>query len=119
MDIFTEPKAINEFAEYRMWLHVWADDGAWMSPSLESVYPWPFAAREIDAEKLAAFMNITKMYNWPGQWPMFHSHWSHMATKGGTRKLFWKLAPGIGKHQVRNDKYPAYQIPEVFLNAIT
>lgn len=115
--VFSEPGATNEFGEYKWWLHVWDDDT--LNGVISNVYPWPFAIPKgvhepaIDGELLAAFMNTTKMRNWPGGWPVFGLG-AHRS-----RKYFWKLAPGAGKHWLQHTAYLAQIIPEVFLNALT
>lgn len=119
LKIFCEEGAVNEFGEYRWWLHVWQADHKEVT---SNIYPWPFCVQGkgmpvIDAELLAATMHMTKMRNWPGGWPKFFLNGVvsiHVPTP-----FFWKLAPGMGKHWLNSNSYPAYQIPEVFLNALT
>jgi hypothetical protein len=116
--VFYEPGAVNEFGEYRWWLHVWQQDHKEVT---SNIYPWPFAypwatTMEPDAELLAAFMHTTKMRNWPGGWPKFFL--DGVVSIHDPTPFYWKLAPGISKQLASNIKYPAYQIPEVFLASL-
>lgn len=134
-----EPGSTNEFGEYRWWLHVWGLDDH-NERHFPGVYPWPFAERTIDAEKLAAYMHIGQMRNWPGSWPRFKSQWQELCGRGNVNAMItmtvdmgvtmhnigpaiaWKLAPGNGTQHIKDlltrDKMASYLIPEVFIKCI-
>lgn len=121
--VFCEAGAKNELGEFRQWLHVWGYDsnGSTYHPG---VYPWPFASAEIDVEKLAAYMYITKFKNWPGNWCQFYSHWNHrehVRADGAT--LYWRLAPSLVVRERQlphgSDDLRPHLIPEIFINALT
>lgn len=122
LPVFFEPGAVNHLGEYKWWLHVWRTGE---KEYTSNIYPWPLASPEIDWELLAATMRITRMKNWPGNWPVFNVGQGLIPNgKFNAERLkdfvfYCKLAPGMGKHFVHVSRFPAQIIPEVFINALT